>query len=695
MIVKIQNRRGGYTDYDPSKLLPGEFAVVQMDDPNTPTGKGVYLAITAGDVVRLATTEEIAAYTQQFDDIYQSTLQDAGVILDEAKVLISNYTGNLTVVDSISDMTDTSSLYLYNGSGEYKNYVYVYDPSQSAFVPLMNYGMFADLSEQISQNASNIATNTSNIATNAANIATNTASINTNTASINTNTTRIAANTTNIATNASNITENATNIAGLATGVTNKVVKTTLSTTQTYANATTDTYNYLSIPGISDYEIVMVRADCANLRQWLTFVNGDNTPLYLREYAGTNSIRGGYYVDWTNERIGVRYLGATGAYTSANVYFTNVVGFVKQGAIDGSGSDDFDPYQALYDAIVGYVDEHYATEMIDARIGYDGTVHTSLGTAVREQIRELHETGGVQGIGIDTIVALTQEEYDGIQTKSDTTLYIITDGSGGGLPYYTVTNELTNISTNNSATSVLYGNVYTATLTPDENYFIDTVTVTMGGVDITSSVYNSGVISIPSVTGKIVITAVGDTTLVTYPYLQSDGTAFITLDEAANSLDIEIEVATAHVDTTTNTNGYAILGASAKTIFTFEDKQWTNFSLLNVRAAYKETDRTTRHVYKATPTALYRDGVVVVTRSAGTGTNAAKISVFKTTNSANVNAYVKIYNVKIYNGETLIADYTPVEHEGVPCLYDSVGDKYAYNSAGSGALIYGEELGEA
>lgn len=344
MIVKIQNRRGGYTDYDPSKLLPGEFAVVQVGDPNTPTGKGVYLAITAGDVVRLATTEEIAAYTQQFDDMYQTTLQDAGVILDEAKLLISNYTGNLIVVDSISDMTDTSNLYLYNGSGEYKNYVYVYDPSQSAFVPLINYGMFADLSEQISQNASNIATNTSNIATNATNIATNTASINTNT-------TNIAANTTNIATNASNITENAINIAGLAAGVTNKIVKTTLSTTQIYANETASAYNNLSIPGLSDYMVVMVFVVCGNTRQRLVFVNGDANQQYMYTTEGDNKIRAGCYVDWEGERVRVRYLSLEGAYTYQNVYFTDVVGFIKQGAIDGSGSGDFDPYQPWYELL--------------------------------------------------------------------------------------------------------------------------------------------------------------------------------------------------------------------------------------------------------------------------------------------------------------------------------------------------------
>lgn len=72
---------------------------------------------------------------------------------------------------------------------------------------------------------------------------------------------------------------------------------------------------------------------------------------------------------------------------------------------------------------------------------------------------------------------------------------------------YTITNNLTNCTTSNSATTVENGDSYTTTLTADTNYTLNTVTVTMGGSDITSSVYTSGTISIPSVTGNIVITA--------------------------------------------------------------------------------------------------------------------------------------------------------------------------------------------
>ena len=73
--------------------------------------------------------------------------------------------------------------------------------------------------------------------------------------------------------------------------------------------------------------------------------------------------------------------------------------------------------------------------------------------------------------------------------------------------YYTVTNNLTNCTSDNAAASVVEGGSYIATLTADEGYELDSVTVTMGGDDITGSVYAYGGISISSVTGNIVITA--------------------------------------------------------------------------------------------------------------------------------------------------------------------------------------------
>ena len=72
---------------------------------------------------------------------------------------------------------------------------------------------------------------------------------------------------------------------------------------------------------------------------------------------------------------------------------------------------------------------------------------------------------------------------------------------------YTVTNNLTNVTSNNSSSSVTENSSYTATLTAEDGYKLDTVTVTMGDTDITSSAYSNKVINISQVTGNIVITA--------------------------------------------------------------------------------------------------------------------------------------------------------------------------------------------
>ena len=71
---------------------------------------------------------------------------------------------------------------------------------------------------------------------------------------------------------------------------------------------------------------------------------------------------------------------------------------------------------------------------------------------------------------------------------------------------YTITNNLTNAKNSNSASSITKGSSYIATITANNNYILDTVTVTIGGTDVTSSVYNSGNINITNVTGNIVIT---------------------------------------------------------------------------------------------------------------------------------------------------------------------------------------------
>lgn len=75
------------------------------------------------------------------------------------------------------------------------------------------------------------------------------------------------------------------------------------------------------------------------------------------------------------------------------------------------------------------------------------------------------------------------------------------------LASYSVTSTLSHVTSSNSAMSVMEGSNYYAELTPEDGYALDSVTVTMGGADITATAYGDGVISIGAVTGNIVITA--------------------------------------------------------------------------------------------------------------------------------------------------------------------------------------------
>lgn len=73
--------------------------------------------------------------------------------------------------------------------------------------------------------------------------------------------------------------------------------------------------------------------------------------------------------------------------------------------------------------------------------------------------------------------------------------------------YYSITRTLTSCTSNNNETTIEDGSSWTETLIANSGYELSTVTVKMGGVDVTASVYSNGIINISEVTGDIEITA--------------------------------------------------------------------------------------------------------------------------------------------------------------------------------------------
>ena len=88
---------------------------------------------------------------------------------------------------------------------------------------------------------------------------------------------------------------------------------------------------------------------------------------------------------------------------------------------------------------------------------------------------------------------------DSVITKNEKISY--------GTPVYDIASTLNFVTSSNTVSTIKQGETYSATLTPETGYTLTTVTVTMGGVDVTGTVYSNGVITISNVTGDIEITA--------------------------------------------------------------------------------------------------------------------------------------------------------------------------------------------
>lgn len=143
-------------------------------------------------------------------------------------------------------------------------------------------------------------------------------------------------------------------------------------------------------------------------------------------------------------------------------------------------------------------------ELIDGRVGYDGTVYNSIGDAIRTQIGNITQTDQTVPFDIKNAIYTLLSKAAYTETGLTDELSIVETWIG---VTFTVVNSLTNCVTNNMSSTIESRTRYSASILPDTGYTLNSVNVTMGGADITSTAYSRGTITIPSVTGNIVITA--------------------------------------------------------------------------------------------------------------------------------------------------------------------------------------------
>lgn len=141
-----------------------------------------------------------------------------------------------------------------------------------------------------------------------------------------------------------------------------------------------------------------------------------------------------------------------------------------------------------------------------------------------EEIANLQSGGNDAGTGMTTEVKTLMLSLFKAAVYNNPEMQVTVDaleqkwtssGSSDGeeTVYYIITNNLTNVSNSNSAGAVAENTSYSATLTADSGYDLESVTVAMGGTDITSTAYTDGVIHISAVTGNVVIAATASATI--------------------------------------------------------------------------------------------------------------------------------------------------------------------------------------
>lgn len=140
-------------------------------------------------------------------------------------------------------------------------------------------------------------------------------------------------------------------------------------------------------------------------------------------------------------------------------------------------------------------------------------------------INEANSGGGLDEEAQELLIdILTNAVYTSDQSSNISALEY---QMSGGKTKYTITYNLNGASSSNTKKKAFAGSSYSSEITAITGYVLQTVIVVMGGVDVTSSVYSNGQISIASVTGDITITATGDVVMTTLKSINLANGAYV------------------------------------------------------------------------------------------------------------------------------------------------------------------------
>ena len=312
------------------------------------------------------------------------------------------------------------------------------------------------------------------------------------------------------------------------------IVTYTITNNLTNATTSNSTSNVIdgsaysaSIIANSGYEVSSIKVTMGGIDITSSAVNGNN--INIANVTGNIIITATAIVDENPETGSFTNLVPTALDPTDSTKIFENVGYIDGRYISGDKSN-VDANSASYTATGGIYMPSGVQSIYIRGCDWDATTYSRFSNSSKET-PSTYLSHQIRGDNIDDLFIITKLDdkyykFTVISTNAGNNyLYnryyrFSLKGSGKDLIIthdqpipkdtgYSVTNSLTNVVSSNSATSIASGSAYISTLEADSGYTLTggTVTVTMGGIDITSNVYNNGKINIASVTGNIVITA--------------------------------------------------------------------------------------------------------------------------------------------------------------------------------------------
>lgn len=161
-------------------------------------------------------------------------------------------------------------------------------------------------------------------------------------------------------------------------------------------------------------------------------------------------------------------------------------------------------YQSITKNLTGCTISNAASQ-VDYGEAYTATITPESGKTITSVVVKMG--------GVDITSTAYSAGSGAINIAKVTGAVTITAAASAPSVTYTITRNLTNCASSNTADSIAEGAAYTTTLTPTGTYKkLGTITVTMGGTDISSTAVSGSTITIAKVTGNIVITCAAEIT---------------------------------------------------------------------------------------------------------------------------------------------------------------------------------------